>query len=147
MEISLIWSHLGKKYHHSKFCISKRIIRTLNSRLERLHVNFKPSSLLLDRKIGTGIDQPSFARFLPSEVASLRICLNRQIRIATGWATNKWQDFCCPCSCLCSIRSPCNQIKIMIFGFWEFYWLSNFDTLNNFVNFVDFVNFIDFVDC
>ena len=67
---------------------------------------FKPSSLLLGHKIGIGTDPPSFARFLPSGVAWLRICLNRQIRIVIMLATNKSQGFCCPCSYLYLTPSP-----------------------------------------
>ena len=69
----------------------------------------KPSSLLLGHKIGIGTDPPSFARFLPSGVAWLRICPNRQIRIVTGLATNIWRGSCCPCSYLYLTPSPCNQ--------------------------------------
>ena len=99
---------------------------------------FKPSSLLLGHKIGIGTDQPSFARFLPSGVSWLRICLNRQIRIVIMLATNKSQGFCCPCSYLYLTPSPCNQKirqksdKITNYRFFMTYltkcWKMNFST-------------------
>ena len=98
----------------------------------------KPSSLLLGHKIGIGTDPPSFARFLPSGVAWLRICPNRQIRIVTGLATNIWRGSCCPCSYLYLTPSPCNQKirqksdKITNYRFFMTYltkcWKMNFST-------------------
>ena len=141
--------HIDSAWHRAeKNIIISSSLRSVHKRIREIALDWsiilchvlclKPSSLLLGHKIGIGTDPPSFARFLPSGVAWLRICPNRQIRIVTGLATNIWRGSCYPCSYLYLTPSPCNQKirqksdKITNYRFFMTYltkcWKMNFST-------------------
>lgn len=103
-------------------------LKVIDTNLQQLYVmvyvsglgpTVRPSWSLLGRSRGTWTGQSSAGQCLLNAAASPRICSGRQTRTATGWATNRWQGFCCPCSFLCCILSPCENILFRVAIFYN----------------------------